>query len=111
MMEKILPRHMQIVYDINLFFLQKVEKVHQGDRELLKRVSIIEESSPQQVRMAYLAVVGSHTVNGVAALHSELVKSQLFPDMIRYYGPEKFINITNGITPRRWLYQANPYLR
>jgi starch phosphorylase len=110
MMENILPRHMQIVYDINLFFLQKVEKVN-SDRGLLNRVSIIEESNPQQVRMAYLAVVGSHTVNGVAALHSELIKTQLFSDFIRYYGPEKFINITNGITPRRWLYQANPALR
>ncbi|KAI8994520.1 glycosyl transferase [Pilobolus umbonatus] len=111
MMEKVLPRHMQIVYDINLFFLQKVERMFAGDRELLKRVSIIEESSPQQVRMAYLAVVGSHTVNGVAALHSELIKTQLFNDFIKYYGPEKFVNITNGITPRRWLYQANPDLR
>ncbi|RCH91159.1 Non-essential glycogen phosphorylase [Rhizopus azygosporus] len=111
MMEHILPRHMQIIYDINLFFLQKVEKMHYGDRELLNRVSIIEESNPQQVRMAYLAVAGSHKVNGVAALHSDLIKSQLFPDFIRYYGPEKFINITNGITPRRWLYQANPGLR
>jgi starch phosphorylase len=110
MMENILPRHMQIVYDINLFFLQKVEKVN-SDRGLLNRVSIIEESNPQQVRMAYLAVVGSHTVNGVAALHSELIKTQLFSDFIRYYGPDKFINITNGITPRRWLYQANPALR
>lgn len=111
MMEHILPRHMQIVYDINLFFLQNVEKKHVGDRELLNRVSIIEESNPQQVRMAYLAVVGSHKVNGVAALHSDLVRSQLFPDFVRYYGPEKFMNITNGITPRRWLYQANPGLR
>lgn len=111
MMEKILPRHMQIVYDINLFFLQKFEKVFQNDRGLLNRVSIIEESNPQQVRMAYLAVVGSHTVNGVAALHSELIKTELFSEFIKYYGPEKFINITNGITPRRWLYQANPALR
>ncbi|KAI8098406.1 glycosyl transferase [Gilbertella persicaria] len=111
LMEKVLPRHMQIIYDINLFFLQKVEKMYPNDRGLLNRVSIIEESNPQQVRMAYLAVVGSHKVNGVAALHSELVKSQLFPDFIKYYGPDKFINITNGITPRRWLYQANPGLR
>ncbi|GAA5812839.1 hypothetical protein MFLAVUS_006298 [Mucor flavus] len=111
MMEKILPRHMQIIYDINLFFLQKVEKVFVGDRELLKRISIIEEGSPQQVRMAFLAVVGSHTVNGVAALHSDLIRKHLFNDFIKYYGPDKFINITNGITPRRWLYQANPDLR
>lgn len=111
MLEKILPRHMQIIYDINLFFLQKVEKNFSPDRELLKRVSIIEETSPQQVRMAYLAVVGSHTVNGVAALHSDLIRKNLFSDFVKYYGPEKFINITNGITPRRWLYQANPVLR
>ncbi|KAI8997657.1 glycosyl transferase [Pilobolus umbonatus] len=111
MMEKILPRHMQIIYDINLFFLQKVESMYMGDRELLKRVSIIEEGSPQQVRMAYLAVVGSHTINGVAALHSDLIKKNLFNDFIKYFGPEKFINITNGITPRRWLYQSNPGLR
>jgi starch phosphorylase len=102
---------MQIIYDINLFFLQKVEKVFESDRDLLKRVSIIDETTPQQVRMAYLAVVGSHTVNGVAALHSDLIKKNLFNDFIKYYGPDKFINITNGITPRRWLYQANPALR
>ncbi|OBZ90598.1 Glycogen phosphorylase 1 [Choanephora cucurbitarum] len=111
MMEKVLPRHMQIIYDINLFFLQKVERDFSPDRDLLKRMSIIEESSPQQVRMAYLAVVGSHTVNGVAALHSDLIKKDLFSDFVKYYGPKKFINITNGITPRRWLYQANPGLR
>ncbi|CAO3650321.1 unnamed protein product [Cunninghamella blakesleeana] len=111
LMEHLLPRHMQIIYDLNLFFLQTVEKKYPGDRELLKRVSIIEESNPQHVRMAYLGVVGSHKVNGVAALHSELVKKDLFPDFVKYFGPEKFINITNGVTPRRWLYQANPPLR
>ncbi|KAI8967533.1 glycosyl transferase [Mycotypha africana] len=111
MMEKILPRHMQIIYDINLFFLQKVEREFSTDREMLKRLSIIEESQPQQVRMAYLAVIGSHTVNGVAALHSDLIRKHLFNDFVKYYGPEKFINITNGITPRRWLYQSNPGLR
>ncbi|KAI9476360.1 MAG: glycosyl transferase [Benjaminiella poitrasii] len=111
LMEKVLPRHMQIIYDINLFFLQKVERDFSADRELLKRVSIIEETNPQQVRMAHLAVVGSHTVNGVAALHSDLIKKYLFNDFVKYYGPEKFINITNGITPRRWLYQSNPGLR
>ncbi|ORX63190.1 glycosyl transferase [Hesseltinella vesiculosa] len=111
LIQHLLPRHMQIIYDINLFFLQKVEKQFPGDRELLRRVSIIEESQPQQVRMAYLAVVGSHTVNGVAALHSELVRTQLFPAFVKVYGADKFINITNGVTPRRWLYQANPGLR
>ncbi|SAL99081.1 hypothetical protein [Absidia glauca] len=111
LMERLLPRHMQIIYDINLFFLQKVEKAFPGDRDLLNRMSIIEESNPQQVRMAYLGVVGSSKVNGVAALHSDLVKKDLFPDFVKYFGPDKFINITNGITPRRWLYQANPALR
>lgn len=111
LMERLLPRHMQIIYDINLFFLQKVEKEFPGDRDLLNRMSIIEESNPQQVRMAYLGVVGSSKVNGVAALHSDLVKKDLFPDFVKYFGPDKFINITNGITPRRWLYQANPALR
>ncbi|CAO3653046.1 unnamed protein product [Cunninghamella echinulata] len=111
LMEHLLPRHMQIIYDINLFFLQRVEKKYPGDRDLLNRVSIIEESNPQHVRMAYLGVVGSHKVNGVAALHSELVKKDLFPDFVKYFGEEKFINITNGVTPRRWLYQANPPLR
>ncbi|KAI8330753.1 glycosyl transferase [Chlamydoabsidia padenii] len=111
LMEKVLPRHMQLIYDLNLFFLQDVERQFPGDRDLLNKVSIIEESNPQQVRMAYLSVVGSHTCNGVAALHSDLVKSDLFPHFIRYYGPDRFINITNGITPRRWLYQANPALR
>lgn len=111
LMEKVLPRHMQLIYDLNLFFLQDVERRFPGDRDLLSKVSIIEESNPQQVRMAYLSVVGSHTCNGVAALHSDLVKTDLFPHFIKYYGPERFINITNGITPRRWLYQANPALR
>jgi starch phosphorylase len=74
-------------------------------------MSIIEEgSSHQVVRMAYLAVVGSHTVNGVAALHSELVQSQLFPDFVEFFGKERFLNITNGVTQRRWLNQANPEL-
>ncbi|KAI8098924.1 glycosyl transferase [Halteromyces radiatus] len=111
MMTHLLPRHMQIIYDINLFFLQKVEKQFPGDRDILNRMSIIEESNPQQVRMAYLAVIGSHKVNCVAMLHTELVKKDIFPDFVRYFGEDKFINITNGITPRRWLYQANPSLR
>jgi glucan phosphorylase len=97
--------------DINLFFLQKVEKMYPGDRDRLRRMSIIEEgSSHQQVRMAYLAVVGCHCVNGVAALHSALVQSQLFPDFVDFFGAGKFMNVTNGVTPRRWLNQANPSL-
>lgn len=75
MMEYHLPRHLQIIFDINLFFLQKVEKMFANDRGLLNRMSIIEEAQPQQIRMAHLAVVGSHKVNGVAALHSDLIKT------------------------------------
>ncbi|PSR80178.1 glycogen phosphorylase [Coniella lustricola] len=110
LIQNLLPRHLQIIYDINLFFLQSVEKEHPGDRELLGRVSIIEESQPKMVRMAYLAIVGSHKVNGVAELHSDLIKTTIFKDFVEIYGPDKFTNVTNGITPRRWLHQANPRL-
>lgn len=92
---------MQIIYDINLFFLQKVENHFLGDRSILASLSIIEESSNQQVRMAHLAVVGSHTVNGVAAMHSNLIKETIFKDFVKFYGESKFQNKTNGITPRR----------
>ncbi|PJF20135.1 Alpha-1,4 glucan phosphorylase [Paramicrosporidium saccamoebae] len=110
MISNLLPRHMQIIYDINLFFLQKVEALFPGDRARLARMSIIEESPYQQVRMAFLAVIGSHTVNGVAAIHSNLIKSTIFSDFVEFYGASKFQNKTNGITPRRWLHQANPKL-
>ena len=106
----LLPRHMEIIYDINLFFLQTVEKKFPKDRDLLKGISIIEESNPKQVRMAYLAIIGSHKVNGVAELHSELIRTTIFKDFVKVYGIDKFTNVTNGITPRRWLYQANPKL-
>ncbi|KAJ1912926.1 Non-essential glycogen phosphorylase [Tieghemiomyces parasiticus] len=110
MLEKILPRHMSIIYDINLFFLQKVEKKFPNDRDLLRRISAIEEGSPQQVRMAFLACIASHTVNGVAEIHSEIIKKTIFRDFIPYFGADKFVNKTNGIAPRRWLHQANPQL-
>ncbi|KAJ3376341.1 Non-essential glycogen phosphorylase, partial [Entophlyctis sp. JEL0112] len=110
LMQDLLPRLMMIIFDINLFFLQKVERVYPGDRDRLRRMSIVEEGQPQFIRMAYLAVVGSHTVNGVAALHSELVKSMLFNDFVEYFGEARFTNVTNGVTPRRWLHQANPRL-
>lgn len=102
--------HPQIIYDINLSFLQYVERNFPKDRDLLGRVSVIEESQPKMVRMAYLAVIGSHKVNGVAELHSDLIKTTIFKDFVRIYGPDKFTNVTNGITPRRWLHQANPRL-
>ncbi|KAI1415760.1 glycosyltransferase family 35 protein [Hypoxylon sp. FL1857] len=110
LVQHLLPRHLQIIYDINLFFLQSVEKRFPEDRDMLRRVSIIEESQPKMVRMAYLAVVGSHKVNGVAELHSDLIQTTIFKDFVTIFGADKFTNVTNGITPRRWLHQANPRL-
>jgi glycogen phosphorylase len=106
---RLLPRHLEIIYEINHHFLHMVNHHFPGDTELLKRVSIIDETHGRRVRMAHLAVVGSHTVNGVAALHSDLLKTTLFADFNKIY-PGKFTNMTNGITPRRWLNQANPGL-
>ncbi|MFV1921772.1 MAG: glycogen/starch/alpha-glucan phosphorylase [Methylotenera sp.] len=106
---RLLPRHLEIIYQINHEFLHMVNHHFPGDTDLLRRVSIIDEAHGKRVRMAHLAVVGSHTVNGVAALHSELLKSTLFADFNRIY-PGKLTNVTNGITPRRWLNQANPKL-
>ncbi|CZR62250.1 probable glycogen phosphorylase [Phialocephala subalpina] len=108
--QNLLPRHLQIIYEINLYFLQSVERKFPKERDLLGRVSIIEESQPKMVRMAYLAIVGSHKVNGVAELHSDLIKTTIFKDFVKIFGPDKFTNVTNGITPRRWLHQANPRL-
>ena len=108
--QNLLPRHLQLIYDINLQFLQTVERRFPKDRDMLGRVSIIEESQPKMVRMAYLAIIGSHKVNGVAELHSDLIKTTIFKDFVSIYGPDKFTNVTNGITPRRWLHQANPRL-
>jgi len=101
---------MQIIYDINLFFLQAVEKKFPGDREKLARMSLIEEGMPKQVRMAHLACIGSRKVNGVAELHSELVQTTILKDFVEFEGVSKFGNVTNGITPRRWLDQCNPEL-
>ncbi|CCF60024.1 hypothetical protein KAFR_0I02450 [Kazachstania africana CBS 2517] len=107
----LLPRHLEIIYDINWFFLQDVAKKFPKDVDLLSRVSIIEEGGAErQIRMAFLAIIGSHKVNGVAELHSELIKTTIFKDFVKIFGPSKFTNVTNGITPRRWLKQANPKL-
>src|ERR1700761_9404578 len=110
LMQHLLPRHLQIIYDINLQFLQQVERNFPKERDMLGRVSIIEESQPKMVRMAYLACIGSHKVNGVAELHSDLIKTTIFKDFVEIYSSDKFTNVTNGITPRRWLHQANPRL-
>ncbi len=107
--EEILPRHLQIIYEINHRFLQEVMHRFPGDNDLLRRMSIISEEGGRRVRMSHLAIVGSHTVNGVAALHTELMKSTIFSDFNRF-SPGKIINMTNGVTPRRWLNQANPDL-
>jgi glycogen phosphorylase len=107
--EYVLPRHLQIIYEINSRFLAHVASVWPGDNERLRRMSIIEEGEQKQVRIAHLAIVGSHSVNGVAALHSELVKTKLVPDFHQLW-PDKFNNKTNGVTQRRWLLKANPLL-
>jgi len=109
LMQRVLPRHMDIIYEINHRYLQKVEIEHPGDMELIRKTSIIEEAGEKQVRMANLAIIGSRRVNGVSALHSGLVKEQLVPHFARIR-PDQFINITNGVTHRRWLMQCNPGL-
>ena len=109
LLEALVPRHLQIVYEINRRFLDEAAIFSRTDPAMPGRVSLVEEGSPKQVRMANLAIVGSHSVNGVAALHSELIKTQLVPDFYRLF-PERFNNKTNGVTPRRWLRQANPDL-
>ncbi len=109
MFERILPRHLEIVYQINQDFLQDVRHRYPGDVELLRRVSLIGEDGERRVRMAHLAVVGSHAVNGVAAIHTGLMKSTIFSDF-DHITPGKINNKTNGVTPRRWLVAANPGL-
>ncbi len=106
---KVLPRHLQIIFEINKRFLDEVEAKWPGDAAKKRTLSIIEEGHQQMVRMAHLSVVGSHSVNGVAALHTKLIKSDLFPEFDELY-PGKFNNKTNGITPRRWLLACNPRL-
>ncbi|EKN4207257.1 glycogen phosphorylase [Yersinia ruckeri] len=106
MIGRILPRHLQIIFDINDYFLKQVQELFPSDNELLSRVSIIDESHGRRVRMAWLAVVVSHKVNGVSALHSELMVQSLFADFARIF-PDRFCNKTNGVTPRRWLGLAN----
>jgi len=106
---RLLPRHLEIIYEINRRFLLDVAARYPGDVRRVESMSIIAEGNEKRVRMANLAIVGSHSVNGVAALHTKILKENLFNDFHLFY-PQKFKNITNGVTPRRWLLQANPAL-
>ncbi len=108
-MDRFLPRHLQIIYEINGRFLQEISSLYPGDIKKLQRMSLIDENGERYVRMANLCVVGTSSVNGVAELHTEILKSTLFKDFYKLW-PEKFHNVTNGITPRRWLLKANPSL-
>ena len=109
MLGRILPRHLQIIYDMNAKFLATVTQKAGNDVELLRRLSLVDEAGERRVRMAYVAVLASHSINGVSGLHSELMKQSIFADFDRIF-PERFNNKTNGVTPRRWLAQANPPL-
>ena len=109
LLSRVLPRHMGLIFDINARFLAEVHARFPGDHALLRRISLIEERGTRRVRMAHLSVLASHKVNGVSALHSQLMVDTIFSDFVKMY-PERFCNKTNGITPRRWLSQANPSL-
>ena len=107
--ERLLPRHLEIIYEVNRRFLREVMDAHPGDYERVARMSLVEEAHERKVRMAHIAVVGSHSVNGVAKLHTELIKSDLLREFYELY-PERFNNKTNGVTPRRWILACNPGL-
>ena len=109
LLEALIPRQLEIIYEINKRFLDDVRRLHPGDEARVQRVSLIEETPVRRVRMAHLAVVGSHSTNGVAAIHSDLLRTHVLRDFAELY-PERFNNKTNGVTPRRWLQQANPGL-
>lgn len=109
LLENLLPRHLQIMYYINYLFLEEVKKKFPGDGDRLRRMSIVEEYGEKKINMAHLAIVGSHAINGVAAIHSEIIKNTTFKDFYEMY-PDRFQNKTNGITPRRWLLLCNPGL-
>jgi len=107
MFKQILPRHLEIIFEINRRFLDGVSVRFPGDNDKAARLSLIDETGPRYVRMAHLAGVGSHSINGVAALHSELLKETVMRDMYDF-APEKFLNVTNGVTQRRWVVLSNP---
>ena len=105
----LLPRHLEIIFEINRRFLDDVRLRHSGDEQLVQRLSLIDESGQRYVRMAHLASAGSHAINGVAALHTDLLKQTVLSDF-HSVSPEKFVNVTNGVTPRRWMALSNPAL-
>ncbi len=105
--QQILPRHMEIIFEINRRFLEEVRLAYPGDEERARRLSLIDETGERHIRMANLATVGSHSVNGVAALHTELLQKTVLKDFFEL-SPEKFHNVTNGVTPRRWMVLSNP---
>ena len=109
MLEQLLPRHLEIIFEINERFLRRVRKQFPGDEELVRHVSLVDENGEQRVRMAALSIVCSHRVNGVSRLHSDLMVETIFADFDRVF-PGRFCNVTNGVTPRRWVCQANPPL-
>ncbi len=109
LLQRVLPRHLQIIYEINHRFLQAVKRKHPGDVARLHRMSLIGEGDEQRVRMSHLALVGSHAINGVSQLHSDLLRKRVFVDFDEFF-PWRFHTTTNGISPRRWLKQANPPL-
>jgi len=109
LLEKVIPRHLQIVFEINQRLLDTVAARHPGNTDLIRRMSLIEEGENKLVRMAHLAIAGSHSINGVSALHSDILKKSNFSDFYELW-PERFVNVTNGITQRRWLLEANPGL-
>jgi len=109
LLERVLPRHVQIIFEINSHFLKDVMHHYPDDPAVWRRLSIIDEAHGKRVRMAHLAIVGSHQVNGVARIHTQLMKETIFSDFHRLW-PDRIVNITNGVTPRRWLNHANPDL-
>lgn len=109
LLEKVLPRHLQIIYEINSWFIDEIRKKFPGEDDRIARMSLVAEGDVKRIRMAYLSIVGSHSVNGVSDLHSKLLKTNLFKDFSDMY-PDRFNNKTNGITQRRWLLKANTRL-
>ncbi len=105
----LLPRHLELIYEINKRFLQQIRLKYPGNDSILRNLSIIDEEGGKSIKMAHLATIGANKVNGVAALHSDLIKRQLFPEFAKIW-PNKFTNVTNGVTPRRWIGLANPEL-